>query len=708
LKRIAVIAYDKRAGIFHAGQLERLFDKRVEAFSMDVSYILEHGVRRADLYCITTDAMEKLPDFHAQVECDVPIVMLNVTFSHDILNQLSLIPAGTDVLLVNLNEPMAQEAITRLTQLGASHINYIPFYPGADPRLAVGIQYAITPDERRFVPEGIPNVIDVGQRQMDSATLVEIALRLKMYDMWEKRSWQAHLASIASNSYNFDELFGRSLRLESSFQSLIDIMDIGILGINEQGAVFIWNKKAEAITGRDLSDAIGQQYQNLFPYIPFEECQKTFKKIDARLIKINQVPVSVGIYPINHNHKNMGFLAVLQHFGEEEEKQHKIRNQLLNKGHAAKYTFDNIVGVSPAIERVKEIAEKMAKTRAAILITGESGTGKELFAQAIHNASDRKNETFIALNCAALPENLLESELFGYVDGAFTGAKKGGKLGLFEFAHKGTLFLDEVEGMSPMLQVKLLRVIQEHEVMRLGDTRLISIDVRIIAATNRNLEQLVMDGEFREDLYYRLNTLPINLPPLRERVQDILPLVEMFAKENGSSFQLSDPVRQALQSHYWRGNVRELKNFADYFSFLDKPVIEYEDLPPGFFSNMAQQDEKSREQPAGVRRRAPSSPDPGDPILSGFKNLAGMREEAYRFVLETIREYNRRRKAIGREELARCGRDRNLALSVYEIREMMSCLKEGGYITVQKGRGGSRITERGQYVLEKLPNKLNG
>lgn len=154
--------------------------------------------------------------------------------------------------------------------------------------------------------------------------------------------------------------------------------------------------------------------------------------------------------------------------------------------------------------------------------------------------------------------------------------------------------------------------------------------------------------------------------------------------------------------------MRELKNFADYFSFLDKPVIEYEDLPPGFFSNMAQQDEKSREQPAVVRRRAPSSPDPGDPILSGFKNLAGMREEAYRFVLETIREYNRGRKAIGREELARCSRERNLALSVYEIREMMSCLKEGGYITVQKGRGGSRITERGQYVLEKLPNKLNG
>ena len=385
--------------------------------------------------------------------------MLCVTFSHDILQRLSLIPSGTEALLVNLNEPMAQEAVTKLIQLGASHINYIPFYPGASPKLAEGIQYAITPDEARYVPEGIPHIVDVGQRQMDSGTLVEIALKLKMYDLWENRKWKAHLASIASNNYNFDELFGRALRLESSFQSLIDIMEIGILGINEQGAVFICNKKAETIVGRNLTDAIGQQAGELFPYLPLEECRRTHRKIDAKLVKINQNPVTVGIYPISHNQKNMGFLVMLQHFGEEEEKQHKIRNQLLNKGHTAKYTFNHIIGISPSIERVREIAKKMAGTRASILITGESGTGKELFAQAIHNASDRRLEPFIALNCGALPENLLESELFGYVDGAFTGAKKGGRLGLFEFAHKGTLFLDEVEGMSPMLQVKLLRVI---------------------------------------------------------------------------------------------------------------------------------------------------------------------------------------------------------------------------------------------------------
>ena len=686
MKRVAVISYDERAGVFHAEQMEFLFDNRIKAFSMDVPSIRKHGLEKADLYCITTDALENLPDFHTQVEGGIPIVMLCVTFSHDILQRLSLIPSGTESLLVNLNEPMAQEAVTKLIQLGASHINYIPFYPGASPKLADGIQYAITPDEARYVPEGIPHIVDVGQRQMDSGTLVEIALKLKMYDLWENRKWKAHLASIASNNYNFDELFGRALRLESSFQSLIDIMEIGILGINEQGAVFICNKKAETIVGRNLTDAIGQQAGELFPYLPLEECRRTHRKIDAKLVKINQNPVTVGIYPISHNQKNMGFLVMLQHFGEEEEKQHKIRNQLLNKGHTAKYTFDHIIGISPSIERVREIAKKMAGTRASILITGESGTGKELFAQAIHNASDRRLEPFIALNCGALPENLLESELFGYVDGAFTGAKKGGRLGLFEFAHKGTLFLDEVEGMSPMLQVKLLRVIQEHEVMRLGDTRLISIDVRIIAATNRDLEQLVQKGEFREDLYYRLNTLPINLPPLRERIEDIIPLIHTFAEENGSRFQLSGPVCEALKGHYWRGNVRELKNCADYFSFLDKKVIEYEDLPPGFFHGRA----KPEKEPVH---------DCQDNTILEFRQMTSPRQEAYLFVLSKILESNKGRVSISRERLSGCSCEKGLDLSVYEVREILSDLDSMGYIMVRKGRGGSRITDKGKHVL---------
>ena len=246
--------------------------------------------------------------------------------------------------------------------------------------------------------------------------------------------------------------------------------------------------------------------------------------------------------------------------------------------------------------------------------------------------------------------------------------------------------MDEVEGMSPMLQVKLLRVIQEHEVMRLGDTRLISIDVRIIAATNRDLEQLVQKGEFREDLYYRLNTLPINLPPLRERIEDIIPLIHTFAEENGSRFQLSGPVCEALKGHYWRGNVRELKNCADYFSFLDKKVIEYEDLPPGFFHGRV----KPEKEPVH---------DCQDNTILEFRQMTSPRQEAYLFVLSKILESNKGRVSISRERLSGCSCEKGLDLSVYEVREILSDLDSMGYIMVRKGRGGSRITDKGKHVL---------
>lgn len=594
MKKVIVISCDQKAGQFHANELQVLFEKRVEVRALNVYSIQRKGILKADLYCITTDALEQLPNFYKQINSDIPIVVMHVTFSKKNLQQITSIPENEKVLLVNLNEPMAQEAITKLIQLGINHINFIPYFPGSNLKITEEIRYAITPDERRFVPQNIINIIDVGQRRMDNETLVEIALKLKMYDLWEDKKWKRHFAEIASNSYNFDELFGRALRLESGFQSVIDIMDIGILGINELGNIFIYNKKAEEILKKNISSIMTQDANKIFPFLPLDEAKKTLRKIDARLIKINENLVTIGIYPINHSQKNIGFLIMLQYFKEEEEKQHRVRTQLLNKGHTAKYTFDDILGTSNAIEKVKKIAEKMAKTKSSILITGESGTGKELFAQAIHNASDRKNKPFIALNCAALPENLLESELFGYVDGAFTGAKKGGKLGFFEFAHQGTLFLDEVEGMTPILQVKLLRVIQEQEVMRLGDNRLISIDVRIIAATNRNLEELMTKGEFREDLYYRLSTLPIELPPLRERTEDIFPLIEKFSKENGANFILSDEVRKIFENHYWHGNIRELKNCIEYFYFLDKRIIEWEDLPPSFLKKIQKEEKKFR------------------------------------------------------------------------------------------------------------------
>ncbi|MFV0321939.1 MAG: sigma 54-interacting transcriptional regulator [Alphaproteobacteria bacterium] len=260
------------------------------------------------------------------------------------------------------------------------------------------------------------------------------------------------------------------------------------------------------------------------------------------------------------------------------EEEIKIRRNLSKKGLTAKYSFGSILGKSKAILENKEMAERFSQVNSNVLITGETGTGKELFAHSIHMASNRRNSPFVAVNCAALPENLLESELFGYEDGAFSGAAKGGKAGLFELAHKGTIFLDEIGEIPIALQAKLLRVLQEHEIRRIGSTTVQPVDVRIISATNINMDEKIETGEFRLDLYYRLNTLDVIISPLRERKEDIQGLIDLFLSEFACAMGKSIPVvtpdaAKILMEHDWLGNVRELKNICERLIVLNDSNI---------------------------------------------------------------------------------------------------------------------------------------
>ena len=253
----------------------------------------------------------------------------------------------------------------------------------------------------------------------------------------------------------------------------------------------------------------------------------------------------------------------------------------------AHYTWEDIVGSSLPLRQAKEMARRAAETPATVLLRGESGTGKELFAHAIHNASTRSRGQFVPVNCAALPEQLLESELFGYQEGAFTGAVKGGRRGLFEEADRGTIFLDEIGDIAPELQKKLLRVLQEKEVRKVGGTAPVPVDVRVIAATNANLEQKIREGSFREDLYYRLNVLPITIPPLRS-IRDDIPaianhLITKLNQDYGRSVEgFSDEAMKALQEHHWPGNVRELGSVVGRAMITMRPsekTIDVEHLP---------------------------------------------------------------------------------------------------------------------------------
>lgn len=276
---------------------------------------------------------------------------------------------------------------------------------------------------------------------------------------------------------------------------------------------------------------------------------------------------AANIIPVTAADEFGGCTVMLQDVTRIQTLEGKIRGKIYARGHVAKYHFEDIRGQSPAIRGVVVAAKDYAHTHLNILIVGETGTGKEIFAQSIHNESPRKKGPFVALNCAALSENLLESELFGYVDGAFTGAVKGGKPGYFELAHNGTIFLDEISEIPPRVQSKLLRAVQEREIVRLGDDKVTYVDVRIVCATNRDLEALVSQGDFREDLYYRLDVLRISLPPLSERSEDIPILAGLFfdeyAAKSGKPLDIDAAACRRLQQAPWRGNIRQLRNVCE-------------------------------------------------------------------------------------------------------------------------------------------------
>lgn len=351
-------------------------------------------------------------------------------------------------------------------------------------------------------------------------------------------------------------------------KSIIDFAYDGIIGIDSEGKITVFNPVAEKLTGCPAHLAIGKIVDSIVENTRMLHVLKTGKAELGEFQHIGDTTIVTNRVPIIVNNEVRGAVATFQEVEKIQKIERKIRHKLYLKGHVAKARFSDIVGKSKKINEVKNKAMQFAGVNSTVLIIGETGTGKELFAQSIHNASPRADKPFVAVNCAALPENLLESELFGYVEGAFTGARKGGKPGLFELAHSGTIFLDEISEMSPKLQARFLRVLQEKEVIRIGDDRVIPIDIRIIAASNKDLYNLVEKGNFREDLFYRLCVLQLVIPPLRERKEDIIDIVKFFVNEKSRLLgkevnAISYEAMNRLMLYEWPGNVRELENVIE-------------------------------------------------------------------------------------------------------------------------------------------------
>jgi transcriptional regulator with PAS, ATPase and Fis domain len=355
--------------------------------------------------------------------------------------------------------------------------------------------------------------------------------------------------------------------VKNQLLSIMDSIDEGVIAADENGYIVYTNSVINNALGVTLEESMKKRIYDAMPQSYIKKLvkeNKQFSNIEITINKNNnELHALISGKTVQLGAKSAGSILTFRKMDDV----YKVINEMSLSNVTT--SFDDIIGNSEEIVQVKEKAKMVANSNSTILILGESGTGKELFARAIHESSNRKNKPFIAFNCAAIPENLIESELFGYEEGAFTGAVRGGKPGKFQLAQGGTIFLDEIGDMPLHLQTKLLRVLQEKSIEKVGGHKSIPIDARVIAATNKELDKMAEAGEFREDLYYRLNVIPINIPPLRERKGDIKIILEYLLKIYNKKLNknikgFSSNVESVLLNNKWKGNVRELENVVEY------------------------------------------------------------------------------------------------------------------------------------------------
>jgi transcriptional regulator with PAS, ATPase and Fis domain len=414
--------------------------------------------------------------------------------------------------------------------------------------------------------------------------------------VYENSEWIGNLIVFQNVTPYINKSALQEKRVEQ-YENALKLLSECIMGVDEQGNIsFLSDSYAEFLGFENPKSAIGKHCTEVVENTRMHIVINTGQAEIGHIQRLKGKSIIAIRIPIFEEGKIIGAIGKIMFQDIREFK--VLANQIntmeskldyykkeLQRLQGSKYSFQNIIGNSEKMKEVKTMAMKVAKSRSTILIRGESGTGKELFAHAIHRASPRAEGPFIRINCAAIPRDLLEAELFGYEDGAFTGAKKGGKPGKVELAKDGTLFLDEIGDMPMDMQAKLLRVLQEKEIERIGGTKISQIDVRFIAATHQDLSEMVREGKFREDLFYRLNVFAIEVPPLRERKEDIIPITEFLIEKlnhelSTNVIEINDQVNALFMDYHWPGNIRELENILERsMNVVEGNIIQVHHLP---------------------------------------------------------------------------------------------------------------------------------
>ena len=505
-------------------------------------------------------------------DCDI-IIARGITCAalrryHQAITTVEIPVTGYDVISA-LDECRRRFAARRIAVIGS--VNMVYGSPVLNDIMDLDVMvYRVEHEDD--AERHIQNAIDHGAQAIVGGLMTfNFAKQMGIPATWVKSGEDA-IKQAVDEAIRTGEIKEQERERAEFFKIIMDYTHEGILAVDRSGQISAANKTAVNMLGGS-QNILGIPSESVLTSRRFSQVLERGEEELGALELVGDTHVAANFVPIKIGDTVTGVVATLQNVNRIVEIENKFRKKMLTKGHAAKYGFEDILGTSPPLKGIIDTSRKYGRVDANVLIYGETGTGKELFAHSIHKESARASGPFVAVNCAALPEQLLESELFGYVEGAFTGAMKGGKAGLFEIAHQGTIFLDEVGEIPLMLQAKLLRVLQEREIMRIGHDRVIPVDVRIIAATNKELKSMAREDRFRQDLLFRLDVLRINIPPLRQRREDIPMLTAHYfnlyrKKMRALPAEITPAAMKMLQAYYWPGNIRELVNLCERLAAL--------------------------------------------------------------------------------------------------------------------------------------------
>jgi len=697
MSSVIVAGFAERVGAYYANELRAFFGDDI-----DISYI---SIKSDDLSVIKEYDMVLITSYTiigkiiAHTSEDTKILKISKNLDIRGAKLIDDLDYGMEALVVNVGPKTVSESIYLIYSYGRTDLELHPYYPGIENYKEVDT--ILTQGELEITPQYGADVIDIYNTTIDVKTFLELIDFFKL----DKARYLNKL--VERQSFRSTKGDGVSLVISerSMFDNIINVLfenlNEGVLIYDHMGCITTISSSVQKFLRKNTSSLLGKEVHRVFDL----EKEVLFGENTVEsIIKLGNTPYICNIIPRMVFGKNQYGLVIIKKYSDAEMKMHMHKRELLEKGHRAKYGIEDIVGTSEQMAKLKEYALRISKSESTVLITGESGTGKELFAHAIHNNSRRNKEQFIAINCSAIPENLLESELFGYEDGAFTGAKKGGKQGVFEYANGGTLFLDEIGEMPIHLQNRLLRVLQEQEIMRIGGSSIIKIDVRIIAATNIRLKEQVKAGKFRKDLFYRLNILPLKLPPLRERGRDVLEIFHQMMLKKNEVVDLSEAVQEHFLMYEWDGNIRELANCGEYLLNLGKRLINLEDLPETMMmlersddSTLLKETYKSLEDQKGEDQE---SEDYIKKNKQSFESVPSVMKDINKILLSILYENAKRGKKVGRKSISISLAEHDIFLGEQEVRDKLLDLSQDGYVVINRGRGGTQITEKGIHTLK--------